>query len=234
MEVLGIMKKIILIYLISITMIYGKENFYIKSGLSYSYLIHEKKSDPLFSYIVGIGKDWRIKNNFFITTEIIYTIKGSTLKEKIILPPNYMGYFYEGKKVYSNYILIKISYIEIPILLKYKIKNEKNYSLNFITGVSYSIPYKDLSKITKKKYLFEINSDYETSNYTFDYGKRYEPTWENYKSGYLYHLGFNISYKNFGIEIIYSMDSRNTIWIDHLTGINKKMRNININFIFLL
>jgi len=222
------MKKLIFVLLtfFSISFAQKENHWFLKGGLVYTTLTPSSDVDPKIGHLVGFGGEAALPYNFLISLEINYLVKGATIEKKPLAPRLYFDNYPDGLRVYNHNIHCYITYLEFPFLLKYKLDLDKSISLRIFTGISYSIPLKDYSRLEKRTYQFTHDPD---GDYPYEYGQSIEPKFESYKSGIIYRVGFELLINSFGISLSYGMDSRDEIFCTFVSPIHKNMKNLQLS-----
>ena len=221
---------IIFVLIISNTT-YGQHYWYAKTGLNYSTLENLKDIKPGFGYNIAVGREWNVYNTFYLSLGLEYSVRSFTLKDKTIGPVSYMGVYNMGRSVYNYDLEGKISYIEIPVNLKYKFVVGKNWKMSVHFGCSKSYPYKDYTRLKQKEYLFEYENALYDKIFRF---KLPENAFPAYQSGYILNVGFGFIYKYYCLEIEYQKDTRDLIYLDSLLGIYGEMNNFRISLVVII
>ena len=222
---------IIFILFINTNKIYSQHYWFAKTGINYSTLSNLEDIKPEVGYNFTFGREWVIYKSFSFSLGLEYTVRSFTLKNKAIGPVIYMGEYPWGKSVYNYDIAGKISFIEIPVYLKYRQPINNKWKMNIHFGCSKSYPINDFTKLNRKGYLFEYDSNLYDKIFRF---KLTESTFPDYQSGYILNIGIEFIYQNYGLEIEYQKDMRDEIFLDSLLGIKGKVNSLRISLVFLI
>ncbi len=216
------MKKLIMIiFTVCVTQyLFAQNQWCLQGGVTYSAFKDDGDVDPSFGYLFGISKEIKLIKNLFISPGLQYMVKGSAVKN-VPIKPRY--YFPDGGHVYNHDIVFRAAFIEIPVHLKYKISITNTYTASLNMGYTYSIPFKDKSKIIEKEYLFTIDI---LDDHHFDYYFTEGSVFGNIKSALLFNLGIELLYKNIGLNLTYTLDEREEFWCDSIHGTKKKLHII--------
>jgi len=171
---------------------------YVKTGVNYSQIfVNNSRGNIGLSF--GVGKEPKIKGNLFWAQELyFYTIGGSLLKKKIL--------YYPGYTIYPVDMHYSLGYLQIPILLKYKIINRKNKETRLFFGPHVSFGLFDASRrFSPTNHIYENVENNPNLNY--DYSECYDcgPRELNVLFNSLFGLNFGIEQRmsNYVMEFRY-------------------------------
>lgn len=141
------------------------------------------------AYHFGIVSKYEVKENFYLTADLLFSRKGFMYSNSQILPqmPNFSDSLTDFK--------ITMDYIEIPILMEFKVRFEK---INILFGIGPYLSYGIGGKIN-----LDINSPSTDINYSE------KIRWSKYDSD-LNNIGESIVY-NYGYSQIKRFDYGTTI-----------------------
>jgi hypothetical protein len=227
------MKSLVLFLLfISFSFSNAENHWFAHLGLSSSTFRDSHNFDniePIQGYLLGIGKEWSFSNKFFISAGIQYSLKGAILKSKLIYPIND---FQTTMDIYKQDIIGKIGFIEIPIHLKHGF-NFKYFCFKIYGGINYSIPFRDYTVLEKNTlWLADANPD-DYKNH-FEYDEWEESGFGNNNAAFIYDFGIEFLYKRIGLNLMYSLDSRDVWWFDSISEIYKSMYSYSLSLILYL
>lgn len=155
----------------------GNSHFGVKGGLNFSNLYSDEVDDNnmLTSFNAGLYFNMPIGDNFAFQPEILYSGKGSELV--------YNNAFASGTAKF------KLSYIEIPVLIKANIT--KNFNLQFGPYLAYLLD----AKVTN-----------ETQNGTFDFENNYSnDDFNKFDAGLSAGVGFDFAAIGIGVRYNYGL-----------------------------
>lgn len=223
------MKKIAILISVTIVLCSAQEknNWYIKGGLntnSYKNTYNIENVSSMTGYNFGAGYELLFKNYFFVSVGLEYIVKGANLHNKTIQPldENIL-------EIYNYDIQCRFAYLEIPIFLKHGFNLKNDFFLKLYSGITYSKPIKDMSKIIKKDLRGYRNPEIE---YYYDFQKYPESVFEDNKGDIVLSLGLELKYKFLGINLQYSLDGREIYFCDSITPIYKTLYGFHIGLIF--
>jgi opacity protein-like surface antigen len=122
------MKKIILLIILIHLIIVAKSQFYIsgKIGTNYGYLNTKSfEQNPVIGYQIGLTSSYVFNEKFIFQPEILISLKGGELKAK---KSNSSDYF--------DYLKTKKTYIDFPILLKYRVTGNNKIDFYINSGIN--------------------------------------------------------------------------------------------------
>lgn len=228
------MKKLIIAFLLLMCISFpeAKNNWFFHVGGTVSDFRDSHNLDDIKSingFFYGFGREWSISDNFLISAELKYSVKGAILENKRIQPVYFINYEVD---IYRTDIICKIGFLEVPIHAKHSF-TLKYFDLKVYAGFSYSIPYRDLTKLEEKElWLSNINPyDYR---HLFEYQRWEDSGFGNNHSDFIYDFGIEIVYKHYGISFMYSYDSRYVWWFDSISEVHKNMYSIHLSLLIYL
>jgi Outer membrane protein beta-barrel domain len=221
----------VFILFIMINTIYSQHFWYVKTGLNYSTLNNLEDIKPGLEYNFSIGREWSIYENLYLTLGLEYSVKSFTLENRTIGPVSDMGVYPLGRSVYNYDIEGKISFIEIPLNLKYKFDINQKWKMSIQFGGSRSYPIKDFTKLNRKEYLYEYENKLYDKIFRF---KLIENTFSDYKPGYTLNIGLGLIYQNYGLDIEYQKDMREEIFVDSLLGIKGEVNSFRLSLVIYI
>ena len=180
MRISRIIIYVVFLCFIMTATIYSQHYWYAKTGLNYSTLSNLENIKPGIGYNFSIGREWSIYKNFYLTLGLEYAVKSFTLENRAIGPVSDMGVYTLGRAVYNYDIEGKISFIEIPVNLKYRYRISKKFKISVLLGGSRSFPKKDYSRLKRKEYLFEYEKSLRYKIFRF---KLLENAFPAYQTG---------------------------------------------------
>jgi len=141
----------ILLLTINNTLAEIRINYGLKGGINYSSFVDTKNGfNPGKAFSINAEIKYK---QFALQTELNYLEKSDIIKNKPIKPIT--------EFVYTWDIHCDISYLEIPLLLKYYIQIHKSINLFLSGGLYYSFPFSDNSSAKNRSsdFLFLIGVD---------------------------------------------------------------------------
>jgi len=216
---------VVLLFIFSTLNAQGK--YHIKIGANYS-TFNVADENPKPGILLGIGKEWRIFRNTYITGGIQYSVQKSTLNNKTIKPGGWEGYNIYVPRLNLKY---SVGYLEIPFCIKqYFPFCSRHISFFIDAGIILNIYANDMSE---KEYLGDISiedlSEEEREEYNFDF--RYTSYAENYSycgSGLYPSAGFGFVWSCYQIEFKYQ--KKHIFWANYIY-IDKYLKSYSVNFI---
>ena len=217
----------ILLLTINNTLAEIRINYGLKGGINYSSFADTKNGfNPGKAFSINAEIKYE---QFALQTELNYLEKSDIIKNKPIKPISDVVYTWD--------IHCDISYLEIPLLLKYYIQIHKAINLFLSGGLYYSFPFSDNSgaKNRSNDFLFILDDDFyppPDDFKGFDYFFDYDPSGTKGSYGYCYGLGF--TWSKFMVEIRYNNSYRNVDSVDRVYPINKRFHNYTILIGFII
>lgn len=212
-----------IIFLLIVSNLYAQNLWYLKAGLNVS-KFRDDDSEILSNYSFGLSKQIHVSGNYSVTPEIFVTRQGSILKDKPVKTRDWDWYLYS-----YNIKAIHI-YIEIPILLSYKIYIS-DFQTHFYAGPSYRAVFTDRTKLSNQKIIYDdTNPDRkeEFKNYNFEFVQGdYEgeflksPAWSM-------NLGASVDVNIFKIECRYTYTFNKIGQIGQLHSIDRYLYSIHL------
>jgi hypothetical protein len=140
----------ILLLTINNTLAEIRINYGLKGGINYSSFTDTKNGfNPGKAFSITAEIKYK---QFALQTELNYLKKSDIIKNKPIMPIGDIVYYWD--------IDCNISYLEIPVLLKYYIKIYKYIDLFLSGGFYYSYPFSDNSNVSNRSdFFFQIGND---------------------------------------------------------------------------
>jgi hypothetical protein len=218
-------KNLILFFMIlflNIASSFGKS--IIKSGVNVSNF-YECNEIWKLGIVLGFEKDVAIYKDLTISGGLDFTTKSGFIGDLPI-------YTWQKKEVISYDLDIKISYLEIPFLLKISLPNESLKSIQFVGGYSFSIALFDNSTKSEKESLFsydpqrDYDKPFDTDPTRYGINQEAVTVFNSTNSGFVFGLRYNFS--KMGIEIKYRNDIKGIGPIDYISDIDKKLKTISL------
>jgi Outer membrane protein beta-barrel domain len=202
----------------------SQTNWQFKAGPNYTRFNSEKDTSPKIGYMLGVAKRFNIYDDLSVYGELDFIAKGAILKDRNVRPV--VGNL-EPRNAYKWDISGYLGYIELPILLSYTFPFLNNYNFRLFLGPSFSIPVKDLSNFDKKNFI-ETVDPFNLPSTKYEYNFEEESVFGNNSIMIIYHLGFDISYSNYSVELRYILDSRNNYYFKNLSKVNDKLNTFQL------
>jgi hypothetical protein len=158
---------------------------------------------PVYGIIFGPGYQWSISNELSLAGELLYLNRGGILKRTGV---DYSCCYY--KNVYQYSLRCLLGYIDIPLLIQYRLPFFNDMEFQIYTGSSFSLSIIDKSKEKDRQDLYSTEVEI-TEFYPCTDGGCYAE--DNVycslrNSGISFNFGFKVIWKKYLLDIRYSRD----------------------------
>jgi hypothetical protein len=199
-------------------------------GINYSTFYDDTQSNWLPGLNIGFEKDWGILEDLSLQLQLMYSIKGGILTEKLIGP---YGDFIQD--IYLNDIIVRVGYLDIPLSFNYQFYTERNWNVSLLLGYFINIPIADYSKIEKTKFMFTYDPDNEDhQKIKFEYLPFDQSGFgifnEKYKLNQGIRLGLRLILQDYIFTLIYNKDLTHVGYVDTISIIDKHIHTITFIF----
>jgi hypothetical protein len=130
-----------------------------------------------------------------------YDNRNFDLKDRVIIP---VAVGYNIVDVYSWDVNVNVSFIEIPLILKYQFLSGNKFSITPFLGATYPIPFKDNSSLKRKS--FQYSYDPPGYNIQFDNSFSMETVFDIDDAHIIYNIGIELCWNYFLLDLRYCYD----------------------------
>ena len=225
-------KFLFLIFLLfTSTILQAKDKYYIAAGPTISYFITDNSNISYFinqgysrsdkGMILRIVREIRSDSFSELYIGIGFSTRAATLNNLLIEPD-----ISKTRHMYFWDIHSRIAYLEIPFLIKLKLPFIKKVNFGPIFGFSLKWPVKDLTKLSKRRYVGEFTEDME--KYPCFYSSfAKESEFAKNPTKFIDYFGFQLKYSRYIFELSWAIDNQENYLFNHLTSIKHKIGSFN-------
>jgi len=183
---------------------------YVELGINQS-KFRDQECKSKIGPLLGLGFDYYPVKSFaaFIGTELLYQNKKLLVRHKTV--PSSL-YSETAMTVITGDIDIKISYLELPLHIGYRMKLRTPFLVAFFSGYSLLIPIKDHTRV--KNMTYRELAPAERGKFNFDY-YLVDETRVSWSQNF--NIGVRLSYEHLGFMLIYA---KAISFTQNISGIN--------------
>lgn len=228
-------KFLFLIFILSTSVILqAKDKYYIAAGPTISYFITDNSNISYFinrgyfrsdkGIILRIGREIRSDSFSELYIGIGFSTRAATLNNLLVVPD-----ISKTRHVYFWDIHSRIGYLEIPILIKLRLPFIKRVNFGPIFGLSLELPVKDLTELSKRRYMGEFTADMAKYASVYPFFTKASKFAKN-PTKIINYFGFQLKYSKYIFELSWAVDNQGNYLFDHLTSIKYKIGSFNTLF----